>query len=66
MSNKCSSPIYVAVGGKGGALTMIGGAAQPAGWKQAPGDYSFNVPDGCGCFNPNVLTVHVLKYILRE
>lgn len=39
MSNKCSSAIYVAVGGKGGALTTIGGAAQPAGWKQAPGDY---------------------------
>lgn len=66
MSNKCSSAIYVAVGGKGGALITIGGAAQPAGWKQAPGDYSFNVPDGCGLFNPNVLTVHVLTDILRE
>ncbi|OXB36198.1 hypothetical protein J007_04076 [Cryptococcus neoformans] len=46
VSNKCSSSIYVAVGGKGGALTTTGGAAQPAGWKQAPGDFSFNVPDG--------------------
>ncbi|KIR99809.1 hypothetical protein L804_02443 [Cryptococcus deuterogattii 2001/935-1] len=46
VSNKCSSSIYVAVGGKGGALTTIGGAAQLAGWKQVPGDYSFNVPDG--------------------
>ncbi|KIR82605.1 hypothetical protein I305_03818 [Cryptococcus gattii E566] len=42
VSNKCSSSIYVAVGGKGGALTTIGGAAQPAGWKQAPGDYRNN------------------------
>lgn len=54
VSNKCSSSIYVAVGGKGGALTTTGGAAQPAGWKQAPGDFSFNVPDGCGCFNSGV------------
>ncbi|WVO22449.1 uncharacterized protein IAS62_003779 [Cryptococcus decagattii] len=46
VSNKCSSSIYVAVGGKGGALTTIGGAAQPGGWKQALGYYSFNVPDG--------------------
>lgn len=54
VSNKCSSSIYVAVGGKSGALTTTGGAAQPAGWKQAPGDFSFNVPDGCGCFNSGV------------
>lgn len=54
VSNKCSSSIYVAVGGKGGALTTTGGAAQPGGWKQAPGDFSFNVPDGCGCFNSGV------------
>lgn len=66
VSNKCSSSIYVAVGGKGGALTTIGGAAQLAGWKQVPGDYSFNVPDGCGCFSLNVLTVHMLTDILRE
>lgn len=39
------------MGGKGGALTTTGGAAQPAGWKQVPGDFSFNVPDGCRCFN---------------
>ncbi|KIR63923.1 hypothetical protein I314_02704 [Cryptococcus bacillisporus CA1873] len=31
VSNKCPSPIYVAVGGKGGALTTIGGVAQPGG-----------------------------------
>lgn len=54
------------MGGKGGALTTIGGAAQPGGWKQALGYYSFNVPDGCGCFNPNALTVHMLTDILRE
>lgn len=54
------------MGGKGGTLTTIGGAAQPGGWKQALGYYSFNVPDGCGCFNPNALTVHMLTDILRE
>ncbi|ODN80974.1 hypothetical protein L202_03084 [Cryptococcus amylolentus CBS 6039] len=46
ISNKCSSSLYIGVGGQGGSITKTDGSAQDAGWEQQPGEYTFNLPDG--------------------
>ncbi|WVQ73790.1 hypothetical protein IAR50_003370 [Cryptococcus sp. DSM 104548] len=46
ISNKCSSSLYLAVGGQGGNVTKSDGSAQPGGWEQEPGEYSFIAPNG--------------------
>ncbi|TYJ57676.1 hypothetical protein B9479_001530 [Cryptococcus floricola] len=46
VNNKCSSSLYLAVGGQGGNVTKSDGSAQPGGWEQEPGEYTFIAPDG--------------------
>ncbi|KAK4685697.1 hypothetical protein P7C73_g4446, partial [Tremellales sp. Uapishka_1] len=49
ISNQCSGTIWPAFqsGNSGGVPTKADGSAQPAGWAQPKGDYTFLVPDTC-------------------